>query len=153
MKSFQYAFRGIWHAVKMERNMRAHLAAVYYIIIVGILFEFYEWDWALTALACGLVIGAELINTALERLCDGLKPGHSPVIKAVKDLAAGAVLVCAVAAVCVAAAVLWGQRDLLVFWWESPWDLMESPLFWAGVIALPFWVWFIVWFGKKKKKG
>jgi undecaprenol kinase/diacylglycerol kinase (ATP) len=123
--------------------MRIHLAAVYYIILVCILFGFAAYETALAALACGLVIGAELLNTALERLCDGLEPGRSPLVKTVKDLAAGAVLVCAAAAVTVAAALLWRRGGFLP-------DLLRHPAVWAGAAAAPFWFWFVFGFGGKK---
>jgi diacylglycerol kinase len=145
MKSFLHAFCGVWQAVKTERNFRIHLAAVYYVILAGILFDLFDEEWALIALACGLVLGAELLNTALERLCDGLEPGRSPVIKTVKDLAAGAVLVCSITAACIAFAVFWNH--------SLPMNMpsgMETALFWAAAAALPFWLWFVFWFGRKR---
>ena len=141
MKSFRHAWDGIVYAVKTERNMRIHLAAAFYAFLLGRIFGFGRSELALAALACGLVIGAELINTALERLCDGLEPGHSPVVKLVKDLAAGAVLVCAAAAAGLFAVLLWRADG---------WRLPRHDLLYTGVAALPFWCAFIVWFGRKK---
>jgi diacylglycerol kinase len=109
MKSFVNAFRGIAHALKTERNMRIHAAALFFVIFAGIIAGLNALEWGLIALACGMVFGAELINTALERLCDGLEPGRSTVVKNVKDLAAGAVLICAAAAICIAVAVFVGR--------------------------------------------
>lgn len=63
--------------------------------------------WALTGLMAGLVIAAELVNTALEHLVDHLHPEQHPRIKIVKDCAAGAVLVLSLAALWVAAMMLW----------------------------------------------
>ena len=140
MKSFRHAWDGVIHAVKTERNMRIHLAAAFYAFLLGHMFGFTRSELALVALACGLVIGAELINTALERLCDGLEPGHSPVIKTVKDLAAGAVLVCAIAAVGLFAALLW----------RNEWRWIQDTSFYIGAAALPFWGVFVFWFGRKK---
>jgi diacylglycerol kinase len=150
MKSFRCAFAGIWHAVKTERNFRIHIAAVFYVVLGGLLLFFSIYEWAWIALACGLVFGAELVNTALERLCDDLKPGHSPVIKTVKDLAAGAVLVCALAAAGMAVALFWEPVYLYLQWWELS-DLTTRPEFWIGVIALPGWIWFVFGFGRGKK--
>ena len=141
MRSFRHAWDGLVYAVKTERHMRVHFAAVFYIVLAGLFLDFDHAEWGLTALACGLVTGAELINTALERLCDGLEPGHSPVVKIVKDLAAGAVLVCAAAALCIGVFLLWGRS----FW---------PPSFehYTGAAALPFWVWFI-WIWRRKDNG
>jgi diacylglycerol kinase len=144
MKSFIHAFRGIAHAVKHERNMRFHLAAVFYIVIAGLYIHFDPVEWALVALACGLVLGAELLNTALERLCDGLEPGRSSVVKTVKDLASGAVLACAAAAACIAVFLFWPNISLLLAWNALTLEC------WIAIAALPFWVWFVFWFGRKK---
>ena len=56
---------------------------------------------AVVAVCCALVIGSELLNTALERLADALHPEPNALVGAAKDAAAGAVLVCAVTAVLV----------------------------------------------------
>jgi undecaprenol kinase len=64
--------------------------------------------WAAAiALSAGLVLSLELVNAAIEYLLDHLHPGYSPEIGAAKDAAAGAVLVASLAALCVAAALLW----------------------------------------------
>ncbi|MDA6987305.1 diacylglycerol kinase family protein, partial [Escherichia coli] len=54
--------------------------------------------WTVVVLCFGVVIAAELFNTAIERLVDLVSPERHPVAGQVKDIAAGAVLVCAVAA-------------------------------------------------------
>ncbi|MDR1668693.1 MAG: diacylglycerol kinase [Oscillospiraceae bacterium] len=142
MKSFFYALCGVWRSVRGERHMRIHLAAVYYVVAAAIFFNVRErWAWAALALACGLVIGAEAVNSALERLCDVAEPNRSPAVGAVKDIAAGAVLVCAVAAAGVAAAVFWGQS------WPPDW--LSRPAFWAGIAGAPLWVWFVFLGGRK----
>ena len=151
MKSFVNAFRGIGYALLTERNIRIHFAAVFYAVITGIILEIELHEWGLIALVCGLVIGAELLNTALERLCDGPEPEHSPVIKCVKDLAAGAVFICALAAVGVAALILLEPIHFYLVCY-GPELLPEEPAFWVGVIALPLWVLFIVFGGRKKKQ-
>jgi len=149
MKSFVNAFWGIWHALLTERNMRIHFAAVFYVVIAGIMLEIQPYEWGLIALVCGLVIGAELINTALERLCDGCEPCHSSIIKTAKDLAAGAVLICALAAVGVAVFILLEPIHFYLTYY-GPELLPEEPAFWVGVIALPLWVLFVVFGGRKK---
>lgn len=64
----------------------------------------YEWLWMVVAIV--LVFAAELFNTAIEKLCDVVHPDYSEKIKAIKDLAAGAVLVCAVGAVVIGGIIL-----------------------------------------------
>jgi diacylglycerol kinase (ATP) len=117
--------------------MRLHLAAVYYVVLAGFFFGVKDPSaWAALFVTCGAVIGAEALNSALERLCDAMKPDPSPAVGAVKDIAAGGVLACAVAAVCVAFAVFWGR--------PVPPGWLGSPALWAGAAGAPFWIWFTV---------
>ena len=62
--------------------------------------------WALLLLNCGLVLAAELFNTALEHLIDHLHPGLHPSIKIAKDCAAGAVFILSISAACIFVAFL-----------------------------------------------
>ena len=104
LNSFRNAFRGIWRTLKAERNMRLHLTAVCYVTALGLLAELDAPCWAAILLCFGAVIAAELLNTALENFCDAVHPEKHPKIGAVKDAAAGAVLVLAIASVGVAIA-------------------------------------------------
>jgi diacylglycerol kinase (ATP) len=77
--------------------------------VVGLLAAFRPpaiW-WALLLMNCGLVLAAELINTALEQALDHLHPEIHPAIKVAKDCAAGAVLVFSLSAVGTFLAFLW----------------------------------------------
>ncbi|ERI99300.1 undecaprenol kinase domain protein, partial [Clostridium sp. ATCC 29733] len=68
-RSFACAGRGLWRALRAERNLRIHLAATALVFSLAPFYPFDRGDWALLFLACGLVWGAELLNTAVERLC------------------------------------------------------------------------------------
>ncbi|MDL2273746.1 diacylglycerol kinase family protein [Oscillospiraceae bacterium OttesenSCG-928-G22] len=103
--SFAYAWRGILAAVQRERNFRIHLTAVLYVCAAGLLAELEGIWWAALFLCFGLVLFAELINSALERICDAVTKDRHPMIKNAKDMAAGAVLVSAIAATGIAALV------------------------------------------------
>lgn len=94
-----YAFSGIHAAFKTEKSFRFHIVAL--IVVVGLLVITRPepiW-WALLLLAAGLVLTAEMINTAIERLVDHLHPEMHPNLKVVKDTLAGAVLVLSVVSV------------------------------------------------------
>jgi len=132
---FGNALRGLLGAVKTERNIRIHFAAAYYVTLAGLFFRIERWGWTAIALSCGLVIGAELLNTAIERLCDAVHPKRSPKIAFVKDAAAGAVLMCAVTAVCVAVAVFWGKTLPAVSLVSY-----EALLIAMGILGVPFWL-------------
>ena len=101
LKGFYYAGRGIVLAVR-ERNFRFHLCAMAFVIFFAAKFyDFSRGEWAALLLTCGAVLSLEAVNTAIERLCDKLSPKQDPKIGAVKDIAAGAVLISAIIAVAV----------------------------------------------------
>jgi diacylglycerol kinase (ATP) len=96
--------RATWHS---EQSFRIHVVAT--IGVLGALLWFQpppSW-WAIAALTIAFVMATEIVNTALEGLADHLHPEQHPAIKAVKDCAAGAVLVASVAALGVAAAFVY----------------------------------------------
>ena len=107
--SFFYAFRGVFSSIRTERNLRVHLVCLAYML--GFLlgtdwFVLSRGDWALLLLAAGLVLAAELFNTAIENAVDLATQEQNEFAKKAKDAAAGAVLVCAVFAVLVGLCIL-----------------------------------------------
>ena len=102
IKSFGYAFQGLGHAVWTQRNMRIHLVAVWVAAFFGHLAHLESAEWCAVILCCMGVLSLELINTALERLCDQITAEVSPRIKHAKDCAAGAVLLSALGSLLVA---------------------------------------------------
>ena len=68
------------------------------VIIAGIVLGITRTEWIMVVMCIGTVIAAELFNTAIEKLVDSVSPERHPVAGQVKDIAAGAVLICAVAA-------------------------------------------------------
>ena len=98
LKSFGYAWRGLCQCVGHEQNLGTHLVVAVVVVIAGALLGLNPIEWVAVCLCIGLVVAAELVNTALERLVDLVSPQHHPLAGQVKDIAAGAVLVCAMAA-------------------------------------------------------
>ena len=68
------------------------------VIIAGLLFHISTFEWIAVFFAIGLVLAAEAINSAIERLSDVVQPEKDDRIRDVKDISAGAVLVCAITA-------------------------------------------------------
>ena len=97
-QSFRYAMEGILTALK-EQNFKFHLVSAIIVILAGLLTGLTSVEWSIIVLVIFLVIGAELINTAIERLVDLASPEFHPLAKQAKDVAAGAVLVFALASV------------------------------------------------------
>ena len=107
LASLAHALAGLAHIMMREPNARIHLALTVLALGASALLGLSgdDWRWILAMIA--LVWIAEILNTALETLCDTLHPAQAEGIRIAKDLAAGAVLV----APCVAAAV-----GVLTFW-------------------------------------
>ena len=97
-KSLRCAARGLLSSLWRERNLRIHTVAAGYVLFFSAFFDLSRAGRAALLLAIGLVMAAELFNTALERLCDFVSPGYEKRIGLVKDIAAGCVLCCALAA-------------------------------------------------------
>lgn len=104
-RSFKYAWRGKKLAVRAERNLRIHLVVFVVALFCAYLGGVEPWGWAAVIIVSALVICAEMLNSAIERLSDKVEPKIDPVIRDVKDIASGAVLVCAAAAVLVGCVV------------------------------------------------
>ncbi len=97
-KSFTHAGRGIWIVLKSTHNAWIHLAALGAAVTVGVFFEISRTDWILLIFAAGMVLAAEAFNTAIEIDIDLTSPEFHPFARDTKDVAAGAVLITAVAA-------------------------------------------------------
>lgn len=108
-KSFGYAFRGIFRIVGQERNFRIHITCMAYMFYYLLRYDFFavsRTEFAILLLACGLVLGGELINTGIEKSDDSVTTEKRETIKISKDSAAGAVLVFAIFAVLVGVVIL-----------------------------------------------
>ena len=106
-RSFRYAFAGLLYAVKTEGNARVHLLVTVLVVALGLGVGVSRLEWTALAAAIGLVWGTELLNTALENLCDLVEPERSEAIRRVKDIAAAAVLLAAMAAAIIGTLVFW----------------------------------------------
>ncbi|WP_313756366.1 diacylglycerol kinase [Tissierella sp.] len=94
--SFNYAVSGIIIALKTEKNMRIHYLIAIGVIILSLFFDFSRTEFLLLLFAISLVVVAEMVNTALERVIDLITQDYHPLARLVKDVAAGAVLIAAI---------------------------------------------------------
>lgn len=97
IKSFQYAIEGIIVAIKKERNLKIHICIMVSVIICGFIFKISTTEWIICIILFGLVISLELVNTAIENVVDLVTLEKNPKAKIAKDVAAGAVLISAIA--------------------------------------------------------
>jgi diacylglycerol kinase (ATP) len=105
VRSFGHALRGGVTLLKTQANARIHLVVTLAVVVAGAYWRISAGEWVALSLACGGVWTAEAFNTALEFLADEVSLERREGIKRVKDVAAFAVLVAAVASVGVGVAV------------------------------------------------
>lgn len=96
INSFKYAFTGIITSLKRERNMKIHFIIMLLVILFGFIYEISLIEWLICLICFGLVISAEMMNTAIELTVDLASPNKNNMAKQAKDIAAGGVLVMAI---------------------------------------------------------
>lgn len=101
IQSFVYACRGIKVVFLSETNMQIHIVIALLVLIFGFMFKISIAEWIVCLLCIGLVFGAEMMNTAIENVVDLASPDLHPMAGKAKDIAAGAVLLCAITSVVV----------------------------------------------------
>jgi diacylglycerol kinase len=101
VRSLRYAITGIFEFIRKEHNARIHAVATVAVVIAGVIFRVSMPEAAMLAIVTGGVWITEMFNTCLERMADLVYPEEHPMIKFIKDLAAGAVLAAAITAVVV----------------------------------------------------
>lgn len=105
LKSFVYAGKGIRLLIGREHNAWIHCAAIVVVTIAGFYFGITKTEWTAIVLCFGMVLTAEALNTAIEKLVDMVCPERKPLAGEIKDLSAAAVLLSAIAAAIVGAIV------------------------------------------------
>lgn len=96
INSFKYAICGIITGFKEEQNMKIHTLAVIIVITLGIALKISKTEWIICLILFGIVISAELLNTAIETVVDIAMPKINEKAKIAKDVSAGAVLIQAI---------------------------------------------------------
>lgn len=145
-KSFKDAARGLKTVTRHERNFRIHIVMMLYVVFFSVIGRAEKSDVACFVLCFGIMLAAELINTALELLCDEVTEQYSERIRDVKDIAAGAVLVSAIASVVVGLMTFLSPAvfaNVMTCFAENLWILA------AFILSLPLAVLFIFRRGKK----
>lgn len=101
IKSFQYAFYGLFHAFFNEFHFKIHFILFLVVILASIYLKINQYEWVLIFIVSFLVFIIEMINSAIERLCDLYTTKKNQKIKIIKDISAGAVLLSALLSIIV----------------------------------------------------
>src|SRR5215213_5107673 len=109
IESFNYAFEGIIHVLRTQRNMRIHFAVAVAVLVAGLAVDVSRLELIALLLAIAFVLIAEMINTAIEGAIDVATTSFDPMAKLAKDIAAGSVLIATVNAIAIGYLVFSGQ--------------------------------------------
>ena len=107
IRSFRYASAGIARMIRCQHNAWIHAAATLAVLAGAFLLRVAAADWCWIILAISIVWTAEALNTAFEFLADAASPDFHPLVRDAKDVAAGAVLVTAIAAAVIGTIIFW----------------------------------------------
>lgn len=113
IKSFGFAINGLrlcWR----EPNFRIHLFVSFLVVAFGYWLSISAQEWLAVLLCMGMVLSLEMLNTAIEHLCNLVQPEQHPVIKRVKDVSAAAVLLAAFLSVC-CGTIIFLPKLLIIF--------------------------------------
>lgn len=116
INSFGFAFAGLLHVLRTQRNFRIHIAIALVMSLVGWLLGLNPTEWAVFGVTVIVVLAAEMTNTMVEALVDLVSPGYHPLAKVSKDVAAGVVLLTAIGAMLVGL-LIFGPKLLAALGW------------------------------------
>lgn len=116
---FRDAIRGLALAVRSERSFAVHLPMAAAVIATAIVLRVSLVEWCLLGLCITVVLAAEALNTAIERLAMATRPDHDPDVGAALDMASGAVLICAIGATLVGGTIFVYRLGIVLKWWQA----------------------------------
>jgi diacylglycerol kinase (ATP) len=99
--SFNFAFEGIIHVLRTQRNLRIHFAVAVAVLILALIVNVTKMELIALLISVTFVLIAEMLNTAVEAAIDIATTSFDPMAKLAKDIAAGAVLIAAINAIAV----------------------------------------------------
>jgi diacylglycerol kinase len=98
IKSFTYAWRGLFKTFHEEQNLQIQTVSGLIATALGLFFRISREEWLALILAIGLVLILEIVNSAIERVTDVLKPRINTYVKEIKDIMAAAVMLASITA-------------------------------------------------------
>lgn len=107
VRSFRHALVGILRMIHCQHNAWVHAVATIVALTAAFLLRISAAAWCWIILAISIVWTAEALNTAFEFLADAASPEFRPLVRDAKDVAAGAVLIAAVAAAAIGGIIFW----------------------------------------------
>ncbi|NQZ29007.1 MAG: diacylglycerol kinase family protein [Mycoplasmatales bacterium] len=100
-RKFLYALIGLWITIKEEKSLLMHIFITTIVVGLGVWVKLSLINWSILIITIAIVMGFEVLNTAMEALVDMISFQYNLKVKKVKDIAAGATLLVAIAAIIV----------------------------------------------------
>lgn len=144
-----FAGRGVWFCIRHERNFRVHMVVAAYVLLLAPYFSLSRGEWAALLAVVALVLAAEAVNTAVEQVVNLASPRRRTRARVAKDVAAGAVLLCAAGAL--AAGLFLFLRPEAFAAMQA--DFLRCP--WKPALlaaSLPLAVWFVICGGRTRRR-
>lgn len=101
LKSVGFAVKGALKLITTEHSVMVQSSLAVLMTVAGFYFKIDRYEWMMQILAFGLVLGVESLNTAVEKIADFIHPEYHERIGFIKDIAAGAVMFAALAAIAI----------------------------------------------------
>ena len=101
LKSVGFAVKGALKLITTEHSVMVQSSLAVLMTVAGFYFKIDRYEWMMQILAFGLVLGVESLNTAVEKIADFIHPEYHERIGFIKDIAAGAVMFAALAAMAI----------------------------------------------------
>ena len=98
-KSFHYAVEGLDHALKNDQNLVVHFIIAFFVILASVILKVTPFEMGILGVTILVVISAEMINSAIEKMVDLITKEHRAEAKIAKDVSAGMVLLTSMGAV------------------------------------------------------
>ena len=114
LRSFKYAFEGLWYVIRTQHNAWIHAVFTVAVIVFGFWLQITLFEWAMLVLCMMAVWMGEFMNTAVEAVVDMVSPEFHPLAKVAKDVAAASVLLGAIGSAIVGL-IIFGPRLMTLF--------------------------------------
>lgn len=147
IRSFKYAIFGVWHCIKTQRNFRFHTYAALSAMLLAYKYNLSQTEKLVLMFTIVFVLISEMFNTAIESIVDMTTKDFNPYAKVAKDVAAGSVLVSALAAATTGLVLFYNGG----FIWQIVIDYIKNPLFWLYVAVGLIYISGILFIPRKKE--
>lgn len=115
LKSFLFALNGLRLCLINEKNFRIQVTISLLVILAAIIFSISALEWTIILICVAMVLGFEIVNSTIEKLCDFVSPSIHPAIKKIKDMSAGAVFLSAIISFVIGCIIFFPKIKIIFF--------------------------------------